>query len=163
MNKLLERFSLSNALHILTPSRVERDVLSVLRKSQTCYPDILQWYYSRFTPGLTNGTRAIFVYYVDNNLAGLALVKSELMEKKICTFYVKEEYRYNGIGGNLFQSCFEFLGTDKPMITVSDGKVDSFTAIFKHYAFRLEQVLNEYYSPFSREYVYNGWLNHRAA
>lgn len=143
--------------HVNVPS-IERTILSVIRESQGWYPGIFDWFSQIFIPGLKNGSRDILVYTVNNDSAGVALLKNQIEEKKICTFFVKNQYRNNGIGKSLFGKCLKILGTNKPMITVPGERLYQFSNIFKYYDLKLEQVVENYYRNLSTEYVFNGNL-----
>ena len=135
------------------------DIYSVLLESQEWYPEIFKWYFKKFVPNMINGKRHIIKYHVGSDMTGIALLKKEDNEKKICTFRVKSKYRRNGIGKRLFGKCVEILNTERPMITVSAERLCYFKNIFKYYDLKLEQVLEGYYRENSSEYVFNGYLD----
>ncbi|MGD0794572.1 MAG: GNAT family N-acetyltransferase [Dehalococcoidales bacterium] len=135
-----------------------KELFVVIRSSQVWYPEILNWYSFKFSPGLNNGSRKIVFFAINNEIAGTALLKNIDQEKKICTFFVKNQYRNNGIGKSLFGKCLEILDTDKPVITVPAERLPQFSRIFKYYDFKLEQVVDNYYRSKSQEYVFNGNL-----
>ncbi|MBA7570389.1 MAG: GNAT family N-acetyltransferase [Dehalococcoidia bacterium] len=137
---------------------IQKELYYLIRISQVWYPEILHWYFQKFVPGLNHDSRHILTFIVDNKVAGIALLKNEAAEKKICTFRVKDQYRNNGIGKTLFRRCLEILETDKPMITVPSERLSYFSNLFKHYDFKLEQVVQDYYRSNSSEYVFNGSL-----
>jgi predicted GNAT family N-acyltransferase len=140
-------------------SSIKNELYSLLQVSKVWYPEIFRWYFQKFVPGLGNDSRQILIYKADNQVAGIALLKNEATEKKICTFMVKGKYRNNGIGKTLFSRCIEILGTDKPMITVPAERLSYFSNLFKYYEFELSQVLENYYRSNSVEYVFNGYLD----
>jgi hypothetical protein len=136
-----------------------KELFVVISSSQVWYPEIFKWYSFKFLPGLNNGSRKILFYEINSEIAGIALLKIMEEEKKICTFFVKNQYRNNGIGRSLFGKCLEILDTDKPMITVPGERLSQFSRIFKYYDLKLEQVIEDYYRSKSKEYVFNGNLN----
>jgi ribosomal protein S18 acetylase RimI-like enzyme len=135
------------------------DIYSVLFESQEFYPEIFKWYFKMFMPGLVGGRRHIIRYDIGSDVAGIALIKKEENEKKICTLRVRSKYRSNGIGKKLFKKCMEILDTEKPMITASAERLHYFLNIFKYYNLKLEQVIKGYYRENSSEFVFNGYLN----
>jgi len=137
---------------------VSTEIFNVLKDSKSLYPEFFSWYFGKFVPGLTDGSRNIIVNYIDGDIVAVALVKNDGMEKKICTVKVNEKYRNVGVGIRLFGKCLEFLDTTKPMITVSAERLSSFSAILKYYGFKLEQIQKGYYKKNSDEYVFNGSL-----
>lgn len=138
---------------------IQKELYSLIQSSQVWYPRICDWYLQKFAPGLGNGSRNILMYIVDNEVAGIAFLKDEAKEKKICTFRVRDKYQNNGIGKTLFGRCLEILETDKPMITVPAERLYYFSNLFEHYDFKLEQVAQNYYRSNSSEYVFNGILD----
>lgn len=138
---------------------IQKELRSLIQSSQVWYPRICDWYRQKFVPGLGNGSRKILIYVVDNEVAGIAFLKDEAKEKKICTLRVRDKYQNNGIGKTLLERCVEILGTDKPMITVPEERLYYFCNLFKHYDFKLEQVTHNYYRNNSSEYVFNGSLD----
>jgi predicted GNAT family N-acyltransferase len=139
-------------------SSFQEDIFITLVESQEWYPEIFNWYCQKFVPGLVDSSRFILKYHVGNNVAGIALLKKDAQEKKICTLRVKSQYRNNGVGKALFGRCLEILDTEKPMITVSAERLCYFSNIFKYYDLKLEQVVQNYYRNNSSEYVFNGFL-----
>lgn len=124
------------------------------------YPDHFEWYWGKTVPAVLKGTREILVCTVNNKIAGVAFLKNEDGEKKICTFLVKEEYRGNRLATRLLERSFKFLGTTKPLITIADYKLKMFEPIIKQYGWVQTEILEEgYYNETSREYVFNGNLS----
>jgi GNAT superfamily N-acetyltransferase len=156
---MLERPPKVNPCNNSQSSSFQADIFTVLIESQEWYPEIFQWYFQKFVPGLFAGSRFILKYCAGNDTAGVALLKKENKEKKICTLWVKSQYRNNGIGKALFGRCLEILDTDKPMITVPAERLCYFSNIFKYYNLKLEQVVQNYYRSDSSEYVFNGFLD----
>lgn len=123
------------------------------------YKGFEKWYRNLFLPGYALKTgREIILCEIDYTLAGLAIVKNDDEEKKICTLRVRKEYQNIGIGHDLVELCFEYLNTDKPMVTIQRNKVKQFEGIIKYYDFRLEEMQKHYYNIFGTELVYNGVL-----
>lgn len=91
-------------------------------------------------------------------IVGVAIIKNDLQEKKICTLRVAREYQNQGIGHNLVEMCMQQLHTDKPMITLHKNKLNQFEKLLSYYNFELQQTQKHYYSIFSTELVFNGLL-----
>lgn len=123
------------------------------------YPKYFEWYWSKNFPRVFNGTGEIVVCIIDDNIAGIASLKKINTEKKICTFFVVKEYRGQHVATKMLEYIFEYLGTSKPFITITDYKVLSFVPIIKKYNWKLTQITSKgYYNNASCEFVYNGWL-----
>ena len=123
------------------------------------YPKYFEWYWSKDLPRVFNGTGEIVVCTIDDNIAGIASLKKINTEKKICTFFFVKEYRGQHVATKMLEYIFEYLGTSKPLIAITDYKVLSFIPIIKKYNWKLTQITSKgYYNNASCEFVYNGWL-----
>ena len=123
------------------------------------YPKYFEWYWSKNFPRVFNGTGEIVVCIIDDNIAGIASLKKINTEKKICTFFVVKEYRGQHVATKMLEYIFEYLGTSKPLIIITDYKVLSFVPIIKKYNWKLTQITSKgYYNNASCEFVYNGRL-----
>lgn len=152
------------SFELLTPNNYflpdnQKEIFTLIRESRIWYPDILDWYYNIFSPEFFEGSRIIVVCQTNNQIAGIALLKNDSNENKICSFRVKNRYRNNGIGKTLFGKCLEALNDDRPMITVPTENLNYFKTILRYYDFRLEQIAKDYYRNSSIEYVFNGYLD----
>lgn len=159
----MKKVTLSKSFQFITLENyclpnIQKEIFILLGESLEWYPDILNWYFNIFVPEFIDGTRNILICHIDNKVAGIALLKNDFNEKKICTFRVKYDYRSNGIGKTLFKKCLEILDTDKPVFTIPAERLCYFSDILKYYSFRLEQVVQNYYRDNSKEYVFNGNL-----
>lgn len=123
------------------------------------YTDFRKWFLELFQKGavLKEG-REILLCECDYQLAGIAILKNDGNEKKICTLRVAKTFQRNGIGQNLMELSFEWLNEDKPLITIHDSKRQEFKKLFERYDFQLEEERKGYYRLFSTELVYNGVL-----
>lgn len=138
---------------------ISREIYYVIRESKQYYPQIFDWYLNKFIAGIYNGSRKILLYYVGKDIAGIALLKNDVPEKKICTFRIDGRYRNSGIGKRLLEKSLEILNTNKPMITVPGKRVWEFDKILRYYDFKLDQIVQGYYRENSSEYVFNGHIN----
>lgn len=123
------------------------------------YPKHFEWYWSKEIPRVFNGTGEIVICTIDDNIAGVAFLKKDVTESKICTFFVVERYRGKHIATKILEFSFKYLGTTKPLITIADYKIPMFEHIIKKYDWKLMQTMDKgYYNASSREFVYNGEL-----
>lgn len=102
--------------------------------------------------------REIIICEDEVHILGIAIIKNGLNEKKICTLRVAQEYQHQGIGHNLIEMCMRQLHTDAPMMTLHKSKFNQFSKLLDYYDFKLEQAQKHYYSIFSTELVFNGFL-----
>ena len=66
------------------------------------YPNYKKWFIEKQLKEVLEGRREILFLEENNEIIALACLKKE--ENKICTLYVKEEYRNKGIGTELINS-----------------------------------------------------------
>ena len=84
-------------------------------------------------------------------------MKRKKDDKKICSIFVIKEQRNKGIATALLEKSFDYLKTNKPLISISENKIQQFSSIIKKYNWKQEQVLEKgYYNKTSREIVFNG-------
>lgn len=123
------------------------------------YQGFRSWYQRLYTEEFElKYNREIIICENQFRIVGVAIIKKDLQEKKICTLRVAREYQHQGIGHNLVEMCMQQLHTDKPMITLHKSKLNQFEKLLSYYNFELEQTQKHYYSIFSTELVFNGLL-----
>ena len=123
------------------------------------YPNYFIWYWKKVVPDILTGTRDVIIIMFNEEVAGVAIVKKKDDERKLCTVYVEPNYRDREITTKLLEEAFSFLGTTKPLISISEEKLDMFQGIIKKYNWKKTQVLPEgYYNENSREIVFNGFI-----
>lgn len=130
------------------------------------YPDFEKWFRNKVEPNLSSvkASRELLLLMAPNSpeteqiVAGFAILKKTVEEKKICTFRISNGWRKKGAGRILMNACFKHLGTTKPLFTVSDKCKASFESLIKEYNFQLTEQLENYYANGSVEFVYNGVL-----
>lgn len=120
------------------------------------YPFFEEWLDKVFRE-VSNGRRCIIVL-MDKTvdvIAGLAILKDTMQEKKICTLRIAKEYRNQGCGSYLIEQAIEILKETKPLITVSEEHVDDFKPLFHKYGFKIEDKVKSVYNENKFEYYFN--------
>jgi GNAT superfamily N-acetyltransferase len=120
------------------------------------YKNYKDWFFYTHVPELNQFRTTLYITYNGEIVAVSNLKKKN--EKKICTFYVAEEFRNMGIGTYLMEESLKWLETKKPLITISEKKLKMFKYFIDKYEWDLKIVLNNYYKENSKEYCYNGIL-----
>lgn len=120
------------------------------------YPTHLDWYWSKVVPNIFNGTRDIFIATINQQVAGVILLKKEGTIKKVCTLFVLEKYRRQKIATILLEEAFKYLGTTKPLFSIRDYKLNQFSSIIHKYNWKQTQILSNYYKAGTQEIVFNG-------
>ena len=123
------------------------------------YPNHELWFFNKHLPGVKTGNREVLFIRNHNNICGIAFLKNQEDEKKICTFYILEHGRNIGIGGTLMKASFDYLGTTTPMITMPSEKVQFFLHFIYKYDWKITQIIDSYYVKGIDEVVFNGKLN----
>ena len=137
----------------------QHEIYKFLSRLAFEYQGFQSWYQGLYTDGFElKYNREIIICEDEFRIAGVAIIKNDLQEKKICTLRVAQEYQHQGIGHNLVEICMRQLHTDHPMITLHRSKLNQFEKILSYYNFELEQTQKHYYSIFSTELVFNGRL-----
>lgn len=124
------------------------------------YPEISKWYEKvRYEVNQDPTKREIFfqLYSEEGNvrIVGLLIVKNFVDEKKICTIRIAEGYRCNGLGRRLFQQAFEYLGTNKPLMTLPEECLSAFQTLLEEYHFEKSREVKGMYRDNKIEYIYN--------
>lgn len=116
------------------------------------YQEYLKWYYSKNIPRILNGNGDIIFYLDGLSVAGLAILKKDIEESKICTLMINEDYRKRGYSKELLESSFDYLGTDKPLITIPSNRLEEFSKIIQFYDWK-ESIRTDKY--LSEEIIFN--------
>lgn len=116
------------------------------------YQEYLKWYYNKNIPRVLNGTGEIIFYLEGFTVSGLAILKKDVDEKKICTLMINEEYRKKGYSKEILESAFEYLETDKPLITIPTKRIEEFKSIITAYDWEESKRTDMY---LSEEIIFN--------
>lgn len=142
----MERYILSK-MNNKNFSKAVNEIYLLTDYNHKQYQDYLKWYYTKNIPRVLNKTGDIIFYLDGLTVAGLAILKKDSEESKICTLMINEEYRKKGYSKELLESSFDYLGTDKPLITIPSNRVEEFRKIITAYdwkeSIRTDQYLSE--------------------
>lgn len=122
------------------------------------YPDFETWLEDKVYKGIVAGERSIILHYKNNDISGLAIVKDNEVEKKLCCLRVLPRYQGSGVGIRLFQKSFDILNCNKPLLSISQEKETDFLKVFQYFGFSLEKKYSDYYRKGSYENSFNGYL-----
>lgn len=151
-----------NRSSFLTDSEASRLVLSEVFSASldlsASYPNFHEWMTGKVIPGLLAGERSIVVEYRNLDLAGFAILKDTDFEQKLCCLRVMPNYQRSPIAIKLFESAFDLLENEKPLLSVSEEKLSSFSRIFKYFNFEKTFEYQDYYLKNLCEISFNGVL-----
>jgi len=133
----------------------EREALAFVLPLSPDYPEIKDWFVAKVVPGLRAGTRRLVRIDRHGKIAALGIAKAEDGEAKVCTVRIAPEFVGRGMGIRVFDDLMNWLGTNRPLATVSVTKLGDFQRIFDHYGYRMTSVCNGLYVPGRAEYLFN--------
>ena len=132
-------------------------ILNVTLPVKGSYPEYKSWFLNKHVPNLGIDRNIIFAVY-KFEIVGVINLKNSEQEKKICTLYVKKGFRHNKIGTTLLKMAFNYLGTNKPLITISDDKLYELKRFIIDNDWEISEKLNNFYCYNHNEYVFNGTI-----
>ena len=118
------------------------------------YPNFDGWLNFTFRRNLTSGQRKIALAHNGNEIIGVALLKSDTFESKICTFYVDPAFRGMNIGSKLMDLSISTLDSPTTFITVCDERKSELAPLLSSRGFTLERSVGGLYHPHSFEHFY---------
>ena len=133
-------------------SRAANEIYLLTDYNKLQYPEYFKWYYHTNIPRILDGEGEAIFYLDGFQIVGLSMLKRTEDESKICTFLIDEEYRKKGYSKLILEDSYEFLGTEKPLITIPEKRLDEFSKIIEAYGWVPTETTDEYYSP---EIVFN--------
>ncbi len=126
------------------------------------YPGYKEWFYDKQIKGcLTPNRNIIFIKNEEGKIIALSCLKKAEEEKKICTLFVSDEYRKQGLGSLLFEESMKFLETTKPLVTFSEDKLPMLEKMVTKYNWELTEIVDGIYNNGIREFCFNGQLTNR--
>lgn len=139
------------------------DLLSLIELDaqflRASYPLFNNWLAKKVVPGICAGERTVLIECRESAPVGLLIVKHTPEEKKLCTLRVRPHFESKGLGIKLFETAFELLETDRPLVSVSEIALSKFSKIFEHFGFSHEASYEGVYLPKVVEFSFNGVLS----
>ncbi|MEX5686642.1 GNAT family N-acetyltransferase [Pseudomonas silesiensis] len=132
-----------------------KGIAASLADAGSLYPGFKSWLYFTFRAGMINNQRKIIVAHHNGEVAGLSLIKKNLEEKKICTFYVRPEFRGCGLGGELMSESLRILDHNDIGITVSEERNDELYPLLNSSGFTVVSKKSDYYRSGKAEIFYS--------
>lgn len=118
------------------------------------YPNFDRWLNFKFCRNLASGQRKIALAHNGNEIIGVALLKSDTFESKICTFYVDPAFRGMNIGSKLMDLSISALDNPNTFITVCDERNSELAPLLSSRGFTLERSVDGLYYSHSSEHFY---------
>ena len=135
--------------------KIKDTIFDVFQSMEIKYSNFSDWYDKIFVEVLMDNMRRDIVLAVDGTtIAGIMILKDMDGEKKVCNIVVLPAYRKQGIANEFFEIAFEYLGTRKPMLSMSQDLVPSFSGIIRKFKFKLTNI-DQAYNTDKAEFYYN--------
>ena len=138
-----------------------KDIFSnFIKEKELLYPNFKKWFNKVLIENYNfPNKREIFICINKEKLlidiCGIMILKNYKKEKKICTLYIEKNFRNKKIGSQMIKKSFEYLGTNKPLITVPEEEHLNFKPLLKKYNFIETKKIKNYYRKNKIEYFYN--------
>lgn len=129
-------------------------IRSLLDPVSGLYPSFDAWFSFRFRRSFTSGYRIVIAAMSGSTIAGVALLKKTDSEHKICTLFVREEFRRQGAGSQLLLKAIENLQGKKIGISVAEERHQVLKGLLEKQGFSLKSEEKGYYRPDAVEYFY---------
>lgn len=129
-------------------------IYSFLELLEDEYPNFKEWYFNKiFINNIILEDRLILLKVYKNEICAVSIIKHT--EDKICTFRVTDKFQSLNIGTNLMKDTISIIGNDRPLITVSEDRINQFKSILKKFDFKLYATYQDYYKSNKIEYSFN--------
>jgi hypothetical protein len=134
-------------------------VFEALQEPAAIYPGFRPWFYGSAVAGVETGERKMFVAFArDWEIGGVVIAKRSSVERKLCTVWVRPELRNSGVAAELATDALDWLGTEKPLFTVTEDRVSQFGGLLRAWGFGQPQRIANAYRDSAAELVFNGSL-----
>lgn len=112
------------------------EIYELTKEIENTYSDYKEWFYNKQTKEENRKT----IYLKTDEIIGVINLKKE--ENKLCTIYLKEEYRNIGISNILLEEAFKYLDTTKPYLTCNKNNLKYLNNIIKKYNWKKTGIIN---------------------
>jgi ribosomal protein S18 acetylase RimI-like enzyme len=151
------------SINVLVKEKIEYEASSkidfislrnILADVSPLYPNFDAWLNFTFRRNLNSDERQLVLAYNGNQIAGVALLKNTLDEKKISTLYTCPQFRGQNIGHNLIELALVELDSADTFITVSKERNAELYPLLKSKGFKLSQSIDNLYREDNTEHFY---------
>lgn len=108
------------------------------------YPKYHRFFWGKVVPGIITGKRNIILCQINNQVVGIACLK-KAEEIKLSTLYIDPRHQKQGIGTEILERSFQWLGTRKPALSITKDRLPCFYNFIVKYHWTLTNiVINKY-------------------
>ena len=142
------------------PLELKNIFSNFIKEKELLYPKFEEWFNKIIIENFNfPNKREIFICINKEklliNICGIMILKNYKKEKKICTLYIEKNFRNKKIGSQMIKKSFEYLGTNKPHITIPEEEYLNFKPLLDKYNFIETSKIKNYYRKNKIEYFYN--------
>lgn len=136
------------------------DIFELTKPISKFYPNFKNWLYKNFDAKNLNQERLIYGAFYNQELIGVCLGKRTQNENKICTIFVKDEFRYGSyeninIGTILFSKMIkEFEYNDEIEISFNDCISNNLKYFVEKFGFKYNYSIKNLYKENNIEHFY---------
>jgi ribosomal protein S18 acetylase RimI-like enzyme len=112
--------------------KISLEIYDTIKFVSNHYPNFKEWY-EKVLKEIPEGTRDIIFIRNERELKGFIIIKNSINEKKICSLYIKENFRKIGLATKLIEESFKVLKTTTPIISIPKETIKEFLYFIKKY------------------------------
>lgn len=142
------------------PLELKNIFSNFIKEKKLLYPKFEEWFNKILIENINFPNKREIFFCINKeklliNICGIMILKNYKKEKKICTLCVLENFRNKKIGSQMIKKSFEYLGTNKPFITIPEEEYLNFKPLLYKFKFIETKRINGYYRKDKIEYFYN--------
>ena len=118
------------------------------------YPKYQWFFWGKVAPGIITGKRNIIACVIGSEIVGIACLK-KAEEKKLSTLYIDSAYQKQGIGTEILERSFKWLGTRKPALSIAKDRLPCFFNFIVKYHWELTNIASNKYRRGASEHFFN--------
>lgn len=130
---------------------LKENMYSLFQEVSSIYPDFHEWL-EKIILEVSSKKRIIYVAFDRKTPVGIIIIKNSLLEAKICTLYIKEEYQKKNIGSQLISISKGILKGRLVSIHMTENTFYKYAYFFSKQGFNILYVEEGKYKKKQREY-----------
>lgn len=131
------------------------NIAAALSSVSPYYPNFKEWLFFNFNKGLRSGERKILLAHNGTDICAVSLLKLTDNENKICTFFVRPDFRERGLGRILMSRSLCELSGKSSIITVAEERHSELSPLLIESNFGLVEESLGIYRPGKLELIYS--------
>lgn len=140
--------------HWLTVFRLLIQSYNLTKWLNNSYPKYQWFFWLKVVPGIISGKRNIIACVIGGEIVGIACLK-KAEETKLSTLYIDPAHQKQGIGTEILERSFKWLGTQKPALSIAKDRLSCFYNFIVKYHWELTNIVSNKYRRGASEYFFN--------